>query len=199
MQPTKKEISPDNLHEAVINEYFSNGFNATQAVLKIRPELEYHAAGKIGHLIINSDKNKTYIAKKKDEIGRAATVQAYQLANELKLIAFNDITDYLNLTLEEIKQLSPEQRRALKKITLKEKQYRYKDGSQATEKTLQIEAHDKLKAAQELGKIIGIYEIDNRQKQTNIQLNKLDIGTLNNILAAIDSDHPTQDDSSPPQ
>lgn len=192
LKTAKKGTGLIELHRQVIDEYFLNGFNAVNAVLKFKPEVNYNAAANLGRLIINSDKNKTYIQGKREEIRKEANTSPEELVNELKQIAFNDPTQYLGLNESEIKQLSPASKRAIKKVSIKEKQYRYKDGSQANEKTITIEAHDKLKALQEIGKIIGIYAADNKQKQTNINLTKLDIGTLNNILQAIDS--PAQKD-----
>lgn len=175
------EIKND-YHKAVIDEYFSNGFNLTQAVLKVKPGTNYHAAANIGRLIIDSPNNRKYVEAKRYDIGRETNVQAYQVVSELKALAFSDATRYLKLSEDQLKQLPPEERRAIKKINIKETTRRDRDGNTIIDKTILIELNDKLKALKELGKIAGIYEEDNRQKATKINLNKLDIHTLNNLL-----------------
>lgn len=174
-----------NLHKSIIDEYFSNGFNSVKAVLKFRPDLEYQQAANLGHQVLKADKNKPYIDQKQGETSEQANVKAYQIAQELKGIAFLDPTQFIGLTESEIKQISPGTRRAIKKITTKRRVYRYNDGSESEEITTTIEAHDKLKALQELGKIIGVYEVDNRQKNPQINLNQFNIKELNTILSAL--------------
>jgi len=49
--------------EAFLREYCSNGGNATQAMLKVSPELTYHSAGLIAHKIVKSEAGQAYINK----------------------------------------------------------------------------------------------------------------------------------------
>ena len=180
--PTTK-IRPD--HRAVIDEYFANGFNGTKAVLAIKPDTEYQQARNLAYLILNSDKNRQYIQEKQTEQGRKARIETPQIVQELKQMATADIGDYIGLSLEEIKALPPEIRRPLKRVQIKEKTYRYKDGSEATEKTVQYELEDRLKALNLLAKYVGMYEADNKQKATRIQLNQLNTHELNTLLNVV--------------
>ena len=58
------------LHKAVIDNYFSNGFNQVQAYLKAQQDTPYQQASSMARLILNSDKNKAYKEQKQDEITR---------------------------------------------------------------------------------------------------------------------------------
>lgn len=178
-------------HELIIDEYFSNGFNMTNAVLKYKPEWETSTAKVHGSVILRSKKNREYIQVKQNELREQAKVSPAELANELKVIAFSDVTNFIGLEEEEVKSLAPDLRRQLKKITIKTKEYRYKDGSQATETTRQYELHDKLKAIELLGKHIGFFEEDNRQKGVNVNILQVlkdqHPETLKTLLSAIES------------
>lgn len=176
-------------HKLIIDEYFSNGFNQTQAVLKFNPDLEYHAAATLGHLVINKKDNKPYIQEKQHYLSLEANVSSAEILKELKAFAFADVTRFIGVDEEEVKKLPSDIRRTLKKITVKEKSFKNAMGEPVTEKTMVYEIHDKLSAIEKISRHIGFYEADNRQKAVTINLAQFDNVTLNNILNVIEAEH----------
>lgn len=172
-------------HAQIIDEYFNNGFNGVQAVLSVYPDKPYQQAKNLASAVLNKESNKGYIQAKQNDLGRGATVQASQIINELKQQAFADLRHYIGLSPEDIAQLPPELTRPLKKIRVKERTYRNKDGSEVQDKEISYELEDRQKALDMLGKYIGLYEADNRQRGHQINLNQLNIGQLNTLLEAI--------------
>lgn len=161
-------LQPD--HLAIIDEYFINGFNGRKAVWSLYPDMSMNTANLKANLILNSAKNKKYIRDKQAELGKAANVSLFEIARELKLIAFADLTDFLDLSEKEIKQLPPDQRRSLNKVSIKEKETVYKDGTRTKEVTRAYALQDRLKALDMLAKYVGFYEADNRQKANKVNI-----------------------------
>jgi len=157
-------------HLAIIDEYFINGFNATKAVRSVYPDLNYNAAHIRAKLVLNSSSNKAYIRDKQADLGKSANISPVEIARELKLIAFADLTDFLDLSEQEIKALPPDQRRALNKVNIKEKETVYKDGTRTKEISRAYSLQDRLKALDMLAKYIGFYEEDNRQKANKVNI-----------------------------
>lgn len=170
-------IKPD--HKAIIDEYFVNGFNQTQAALKIFPEYSYDRASTLGNMVIQSKRNRAYIRLKQNEIQNYARISPAEIAKELKHIAFADLTEFAGLGPDELRELPAEKRRALQKITFRKKIFRDKAGNTTEEETTIYQIQDKLKALDMLAKHIGFFEEDNKQKASNT-----------NILQVIAKDHP---------
>ena len=183
----KNQISTkeNQYHLAVIDAYFSNGFNGVRAVQEVKEGTPYNRAAVEANLILNNKSNLSYIRDKRNQLQKETSITPSMIAKELKGIATANITDLIGLTEAEIKQLNPDIQRAIKKVSNRVKIYRNKNGSEVEERTIQYELHDKLKALDSLSKYIGFYEADNRQKAVNINLNKLDVNTLNNVLNVI--------------
>jgi len=182
-----KELKVLESHKLVIDEWFANGFNQTQAVLKYNPELEYQAAATLGHLIINRKSNKPYIAEKHHNLSLEANITTGQVLKELKNFAFADITKFIGLDESEVKELPSEVRRTLKKVTVRTKMFKGNEGLPVTEKTCIYELHDKLGAIEKINRHIGFYAEDNAQRQPTIDLTKATPDQLNAILQLVES------------
>ena len=190
----KKEVEQvSNLHQLVLDEYFSNGLNGVKAVIAVnnrlgRDEIEYQAACTLAHLILKKKANQPYIQEKQHQLSIEAGIGTAEILKELKSFAFADVTEFLDLSPEELKQLPSEVRRTLKKVTIKEKSFKNADGTPTTERTYVYELNDKLSALEKIGRHIGFYEADNKQKTPHINLTKLDNATINNILRVVESE-----------
>lgn len=169
-------VNPD--HQRVIDEYFQNGFNQTAAAMTVWPELTWSAAKSKGSMIIRGRKNRNYIRFKQQEIAENARISPAEIAQEIKGFAFADLTDFIGLGPDELRELPPDKRRALQKVTIRNKTY-IVDGEPVKEETMIYQIHDKLKAFDTLAKHIGFYEEDNKQKASTI-----------NVLQVIAKDHP---------
>lgn len=183
------ELAINDFHKAVIDEYFVNGFNQTQAVISVKQrageEMEYQQASNLGHLIINSKKNENYIGQKRIFQGLEAGITSVDILQELKNFAFADVTVFLDKTEEEIQQLPAHVKRALKKVVIKQKSYIQKDGTESSEVSTIYEVHDKMAVFEKIAKHIGFYAEDNKQKNPVMNLADATPEELNTILALI--------------
>lgn len=186
-QISKKEEVSDT-DRAIIDEYFLNGFNATQAVLKVTGQ-SYNAARVTASQVMNNPRNQGYIRHRQHQHTALVNLEAYQVLQELKNMAFADVTQFIGLDEKEVQELPHDVRRTLKKVTVKEKSYKNAQGKPTTERTFVYEIHDKLTALEKIGRHIGFYEADNRQRSININLNDFDNVTLNNILQVVEKAH----------
>ena len=79
-------------------------------------------------------------------------------------------------------------------------------GVEVEEVNIEVKLIDKTKAIEAISKHIGFYEVDNKQKRTQINLNQLNVNTLNNLVQAMNTNgkginsqvKPIQDDTRPP-
>lgn len=97
-----------------------------------------------------------------------ASVHAYQVLNEMKLIMDSDIRDFIDddNNIISLKKLPPSKTRAVSGIT-KTKRFNM-FGEEET--TVKLQFWDKVAILDKLGKHLGIFEQDNRQKQPLIQV-----------------------------
>ncbi len=183
------ELAINDFHKNVIDEYFINGFNQTQAVITVKEraseDIEYQQASNLGHLIMSAEKNKNYIQHKRMVQSLEANIQAVDILKELKNFAFADITQFLGKSTLEVEQLPEHVKRTLKRVTVKKKSYTYKDGSESEELTTTYEIHDKMSAFEKIAKHIGFYAEDNKQKNPVMNLADATPEELNVILNLI--------------
>lgn len=190
LRPAKRTNKLKPIQKDILNEYIDNGYNLAAAVRKYKPLLKPRSVYKYGQQLRNRDRAKEYIKRRHAALKVDADIQAHDITNELKAIAFHDITNYIGLDAEQLKTLTKTERRALKKVTTRTKEYITKGGQKIKESQTTIETHDKQTALLNLGKRIGYFLEDNRQKRPQINLTKIDTHTLNQVLHAIDT---TQD------
>lgn len=177
-------INPD--HQLVIQEYFRNGYNLQQAVLTNFPDKTYEQAANYGRLVMRAKKNQAYIRTKERDVQDMAGVKTYELASELKNVIFSNIMDYAGKSEDQIRELPVEKQRALKKVSIQTRTFKDNRGGETINTTTTYELHDKGKAIEMLGKSIGFFAEDNKQKRVNINLNDLSNATLNNILQVVE-------------
>lgn len=170
----------------VIDEYFLNGHNQTQAVLKLKPELSYSGARSVGSRIMANPENQQYIKEKQLILRQEANIDTLEILSELKSFAFADVTQYLGLSEAEVKQLPHEERRKIKKVTTVKKTFVDKKGGQMTEIKTVYEIHDKIKAFDMLAKHVGLYEEDNKQRNKTIDLTNATSEQLNAVLQIVE-------------
>jgi phage terminase small subunit len=178
------------LHKLMIDEYYANGFVGWKAVQTYNPEVQQSGAGTYFHNLSKLPQNKAYM-KEKIELLRAETqITGVQVLRELILFSFSDITDFIDLSVAEIKSLPPDVRRCISVFEKKTTRYLprgAKKGEEVEETTVKIKLFDKLKSLEMVNKHIGFYSEDNKQKAPNINLNNLPKATLNILLQNIDS------------
>jgi hypothetical protein len=186
MSSKNKDLKPikqiNEMHKAVINEYYNNGFNGVKAVLSVNPGLAYGTAGAMSNTILNKKENKPYIEELQTQLKASANVETENILKELLIYAYSDVTDFIGLSLEEIKNLPPEIRRCLQGLKIKTKKYKNREGKQITEEQIEFKLIDKLNAIDKINKYIGFYEADNKQKAPKIDLTQINTDKLNVLL-----------------
>lgn len=172
--------------QAIIDEYYRNGFIGYKAVLKVKPDVTQKWAGTYFNAMMKKPENRVY-AESLVEVQRSeAQIETVQLLRELKIFAFSDITDYLDLTIEELKALPPEIRRCIGSFKMKRQRYLprgAKPGEEVTEEIVEIKLIDKLKTIEMINKHVGFYLEDNKQKSVRIDLSKANNVQLNMLLS----------------
>lgn len=166
-------------HELIIDEYFRNGFNKTQAVLSVRPDLSPGSAAVTFNILERSAANELYIEEKKARLKASADIEVSQVVREMINLSFSDITMYMGLSEAELKELPPEARRCIQSFKTTE---HYDKHGNHTGTTTELKLADKKSFVNMLNKYIGTYEQDNKQKASKINLNSIDKAELNVML-----------------
>lgn len=173
-------------HEAIINEYYLNGFNGYKAVKSIIGDTITDNAARVKWSFIqHHETNKEYIKKKRQELRRKTEIQNEHILRELIQWAYIDATTFIGLTPEEVKELPPDIKRAIQSFKAKKHTYTDRNGDTHTEETIEIKLIDKIKAVEMINKHIGFYEVDNKQKAARVNLTKIDTNTVNVLLNAM--------------
>ena len=105
-----------------------------------------------------------------------ANVSKAIVVREIARVAMSDVTEMLDEdgSITNLKRLPKGQRIALNSVTVEERTERGRDGSAPTiVRTTKVRMHDKIKALDQLARMMGLYEADNRQQaapQINLSL-----------------------------
>lgn len=184
----------ETLYKNVLDEYTINGFNGVRAVQKHKPNITYQSAGRLYSDIIKSDIGQKYLEEKRQELKRSTGIRNENVLKELINWSYSNIKDFITLTPEEVKELPDDVTRCIQSYILKEKTYYNKQlKTEVTEKTITLKLVDKIQAMQQIAKHIGFYEVDNKQKATRIDISKLSVNVLNEVLLLTKEDHNTID------
>ena len=164
-------------HKLFCENYIIN-FNATEAAKKAGFS-EKTARSQASRLLSRVDIQE-YISELVQKRSKRAKVSADDVINELAAIAFCDTSEfYCDITGELLQphELEGNARKAVNSFKSLKTQKFSKDGEQKgrTVETIdEYKRHDKMKALELLGKHLGIYELDNKQKNQNITVNLSD-------------------------
>ena len=177
-------------HSEIIDEWFNNGYSGVKSVLSISGDgLSYHGASALFKLIMKAPQNQAYIEAKRNRLKAKADIKNEQVLRELVIWAYSDATDYIGLTIDQIKKLPPEVRRCIQSIKHNKKTFTMPSGVEVEEVNIEVKLIDKTKAIEAISKHIGFYEVDNKQKRTTINLNQLNVNTLNNLVQAMNNNN----------
>lgn len=119
---------------------------------------------------LNEKGVREYINARRKEAREELVIDTTRVLSELASMAFTDIldvvdTDSNDLTLKDIEQLTPSQRKAIKKISMKKTDTRHGQNTSVT-----IEMHDKQRAIDTLCKHLGIIESAKNLTQNNMNI-----------------------------
>jgi hypothetical protein len=170
-------------HRFVIDEYFNNGYNKHKAVLSIYDEIKNPStAGHTFNAIIKSKQGKVYLENRRNSFAHKALITTEQVLTEFIGWGFADATDFIGLSPDDIKKLPPSTRRAIQSYKETERTETDRQGNKVTTKTIDIKLVNKADAMKETAKIIGAYELDNKQKSKGIDLKSASPEELNMLL-----------------
>ena len=170
-------------HRFVLDEYFQNGCNRSKAVLAIYDEITNPStAGHTFNAIAKSTAGKAYLTNRRNSLAHKALINTEQVLTEFVNWGFADATEYIGLTVEELKALPPATRRAIQSFKETERTETDRSGNVTTTKTIDIKLISKIDAMKETAKIIGAYEIDNKQKAVKLDIKTKTPEELNFLL-----------------
>jgi hypothetical protein len=180
---TVKSNELSDKHRFVIDEYFNNGYNKHKAVLAIYQEINNPStAGHTFNAIIKSKPGKAYLENRRNSFAHKALITTEQVLTEFIQWGFADATDFIGLSPDDIKKLPPSTRRAIQSYKETERTETDRQGNKVTTKTIDIKLVNKADAMKETAKIIGAYELDNKQKSKGIDLKSASPEELNMLL-----------------
>lgn len=108
---------------------------------------------------------KSYVTKLQKELSERTMVTAEMVIAELKKVGFSNIQDFLEEenSITDISKIDPEMAASVKSI--KKSVTEWGSGDDAGTKTvITFEIYDKLSALEKIGRHLGIFEADNKQK-----------------------------------
>lgn len=171
-------------HKQIIDSYFSNGFNGSKAVQEHRPDIKYSTAKVLFNSLSKEPRNAQYITEKRQALRAVTGIQTEQITRELITWLYSDPTDYIGLTVSDLKNLPNEIKRCIQSVKHRKKEYKDRQGQTVIEEVLEVRIVDKTKAVEILNKMLGNYAIDNKQKANNINIESLNVNELK-VLANI--------------
>jgi hypothetical protein len=167
----------------IIDEYFNNFFNKSQAVLSIITDIKHQSqANHVFNSIVSKKEVKAYIEQKHAELRNETKITATQLLRERLNWASVKAADLVGLDEEGIKKLPNEIQRAIQSIKVNERTETNRKGEEVTHKTFDLKLIDKNDNLKEISKLIGAYEIHNQQQSKAIDLSKATPDQLNTVL-----------------
>jgi phage terminase small subunit len=166
-------------YKKIIDKWFTNEFNGREAYKAFFPKSKDSTATTNFSKIQNIPEIKEYIKQKNEEVARFVKIDHEGVLSELKRWIELDVTEFIGLSLDEIKSLPVELRRLIK-IPKRRVSKKYdKKGNLVSEfEEITLYFVDKERAMEMLNKHIGFYEIDNKQKANSVDLASLSTSEL---------------------
>lgn len=148
------------------NQYLID-LNATQAA--IRAGYSKKTAAEIGHENLIKPQIEAYISELQKELSRKTNITPEMVIAEIGRIGFSNIQDFIEEgnTVTDISQIPRDVAASVKSI--KKSVTEWGSGKDAGTKTVTaFEIYDKLSALEKIGRHLGIFEADNKQKSATI-------------------------------
>jgi phage terminase small subunit len=143
------------------------GFNGYQAALQAG--YSQKNAGVSANALLNNPKVSDYIKQRKQQLLEEVGVNQFRILKELANIAFADIRNYYTEAgaLKRPSELSAEAAAAL--ICVDVFEMFDTEGNKVGE-TKRTRFHDKMRALEMLGRYLGMFEKDNKQKPADVNI-----------------------------
>lgn len=151
------------------NQYLID-LNGTKAA--IRSGYSKKTARQIATVTLSKDYIQAYISELQAELALKAKLTPEMVIAELQKVGFSNIQDFLEEgnSITDISQIPREVAASVKSI--KKSVTEWGSGDDAgTKTTTTFEIYDKLSALEKIGRHLGIFEADNKQKSATITVN----------------------------
>jgi phage terminase small subunit len=121
---------------------------------------------------------RQYVNELQKELSESTKISAEMVINELAKVGFSNISNYIKVIDKEI-ELGEDEAGTMKTATVRDIEI-FKTDDVGLEKMavvseirrtkdgVSIKLHDKVKALEDLGKHLGVFEKDNKQKSSNV-------------------------------
>ncbi len=163
-----------------VKEYLID-LNATQAA--IRAGYSEKTAGQIGEQNLKKLEIQNAIHVAQQEISKRTDITIDRVLNEYAKIAFSDVRNILTTDggLKDAFEWDDDTAGAV--ASIKSFEVTTPEGEKLGTNR-EIKMYDKLRALESIGKHLGFFETDNKQKQSQIDVNVLSDDTINALLKA---------------
>lgn len=157
-------------YKRIIDEWFNNGFNGKLAYMKFFPRITKDATATVAFSKIQALPELVYYIDVKHQAAAKIVNATHEgILKELQNWVQSDITETLLLTEVQIQQLPIEVKRLIAKYKINERKVYDRAGGVIEEtKTIEVQFVSKERAIDMINKHIGFYEVDNKQKATQI-------------------------------
>ena len=149
-------------YKMVVDEWFINDFNGTQAYKKYYPRVKDETATVNFSKLKEQPEIKAYIKDRRNQINEDSEMTQRDIVKNLEAFANMDVTEVCKinngrLVIRNFDELTPEQRRAI-------------TGIKETKYGIEVEFFKKETAYNMLSKHKGVYEVDNMQKAATVNI-----------------------------
>ena len=181
-----KEISDRD--KLVIDNYLET-YNKSRAVMDAIPAMTHQSqANHLFNAIWDKKEVQVYIKERRAYLtSQRPGLTIYEVAQELQNQAYNDVTEVLRCKAEEeLEQLPASTRRLIQDYKITERTETDRQGNEIKTKDFTFKFVNKLDALKEYNKVTGLYAIDNSQKQSTLDISKLDPSLQLALLKALE-------------
>lgn len=162
-------------HKLILEEYYSNGYNKSKAVMAIMDNVNNQSSAvHIFNAIASKPMAKKFTESIQASLRGRLHITREQTLQEFTNWSFTDATEFIGLTEAEVKELPSHVKRSIQSYKVTERTETDRKGNNVTVKTIDLKLVNKLDALKEATKIIGGYEIDNRQKSKTLDVTALE-------------------------
>lgn len=173
MAEEENEIKLTAKQEKFCQEYLVD-LNATQSA--IRAGYSIDTAHSIGWENLRKPEIQLRLTELRTELNNQNGNLAQQVIDELKKIGFSNIQDYLEAgnEIRDISAMDRDKAAVISGIKKSKTTFGDGDGNEGEKETVEFKMWDKLNALEKLGKHLGIFEADNKQKKAIITVTVTD-------------------------
>lgn len=187
---TVKEISE---RDRLIIDNYLETFNKSRSVMEVIGDIKHQSqANHLFTAIWDKKEVQTYVKNRRAYLTtQRPGLTIYEVAQELQNQAYNDVTEVLRCkTEEELEQLPASTRRLIQDYKITERTETDRQGNEIKTKDFTFKFVNKLDALKEYNKVTGMYAIDNSQKQSTLDISKLDPSLQLALLKALELQKP---------